>query len=175
MSALRFTRQRSISWVRSRGRSFEISIRPSSWVRWLEPQQMLVRSLLSLPCFFPNCWRRAKQSSRSHQTAHLVPLVFTKKNPLDIVILCGSPGAGKSTFYWKHMKPLGYERINQDILKTVRTVVFPSARLSPLMPHISLNGGRRTCCATQSCRHRATARCKRGTIVQLTDSSPPPA
>lgn len=47
-----------------------------------------------------------------------VPLVFTKKNPLDIVILCGSPGAGKSTFYWKHMKPLGYERINQDILKT---------------------------------------------------------
>ncbi|OJD33593.1 polynucleotide kinase 3 phosphatase [Diplodia corticola] len=47
-----------------------------------------------------------------------VPLLFTKKNPVDIVILCGSPGAGKSTFYWKHLKPLGYERINQDILKT---------------------------------------------------------
>ncbi|KAF9637179.1 HAD-superfamily hydrolase subfamily IIIA [Lasiodiplodia theobromae] len=47
-----------------------------------------------------------------------VPLLFTKKNSLDIVILCGSPGAGKSTFYWKHLKPLGYERINQDILKT---------------------------------------------------------
>ncbi|EOD43545.1 putative dna kinase phosphatase pnk1 protein [Neofusicoccum parvum UCRNP2] len=47
-----------------------------------------------------------------------VPLLFSKKNPVDIVILCGSPGAGKSTFYWKHLKPLGYERINQDILKT---------------------------------------------------------
>ncbi|KAL1636448.1 DNA kinase/phosphatase Pnk1 [Diplodia intermedia] len=48
----------------------------------------------------------------------VVPLLFTKKNPVDIVILCGSPGSGKSTFYWKHLKPLDYERINQDILKT---------------------------------------------------------
>ncbi|KAF2142341.1 uncharacterized protein K452DRAFT_227012 [Aplosporella prunicola CBS 121167] len=47
-----------------------------------------------------------------------VPLVFTKKNPVDIVLFCGSPGAGKSTFYWRHLKPLGYERINQDTLKT---------------------------------------------------------
>jgi bifunctional polynucleotide phosphatase/kinase len=46
------------------------------------------------------------------------PIVFTKKNDLDIVLFCGSPGAGKSTFYWQHMKPLGYERVNQDILKT---------------------------------------------------------
>ncbi|KKY14565.1 putative dna kinase phosphatase pnk1 [Diplodia seriata] len=59
-----------------------------------------------------------KQESRSHQSARLVPLLFTKKNPVDIVILCGSPGSGKSTFYWKHLKPLDYERINQDILKT---------------------------------------------------------
>ena len=46
------------------------------------------------------------------------PVLFTKKNEVDIVLFCGSPGAGKSTFYWKHMKPLGYERVNQDILKS---------------------------------------------------------
>ena len=45
--------------------------------------------------------------------------VITKKHPLDIVLFCGSPGAGKSTFYWKYLKHLGYERVNQDILKTV--------------------------------------------------------
>ena len=33
-----------------------------------------------------------------------------KSNAQDIVILCGSPGAGKSTFYWKHLEPLGYAR-----------------------------------------------------------------
>ncbi|TVY82457.1 Bifunctional polynucleotide phosphatase/kinase [Lachnellula suecica] len=45
---------------------------------------------------------------------------FTKKQDLDVVILCGSPGAGKSTFYWKQLEPLGYARVNQDILKTKR-------------------------------------------------------
>ena len=33
-------------------------------------------------------------------------------------MFCGSPGAGKSTFYWENLKPLGYERINQDVLKS---------------------------------------------------------
>lgn len=47
------------------------------------------------------------------------PVTFEKRNPLDLVIFCGSPGAGKSTFYWKYLQPLGYERVNQDILKTV--------------------------------------------------------
>ena len=46
--------------------------------------------------------------------------VFEKKNSLDIALLCGSPGAGKSTFYWSVLEPLGYERVNQDTLKTVR-------------------------------------------------------
>ncbi|KAL2049079.1 hypothetical protein ABVK25_010675 [Lepraria finkii] len=46
------------------------------------------------------------------------PIVIEKRNALDIVLLCGSPGSGKSTFYWTKLKPLGYERINQDILKT---------------------------------------------------------
>ncbi|KAL8770356.1 MAG: hypothetical protein Q9209_003992 [Squamulea sp. 1 TL-2023] len=38
------------------------------------------------------------------------PLVIEKKNPLDIVILCGSPASGKSTFYRQYLQPLGYER-----------------------------------------------------------------
>lgn len=45
---------------------------------------------------------------------------FSKTNDQDIVLFCGSPGAGKSTFYWKYLEPLGYERVNQDTLKTVR-------------------------------------------------------
>ncbi|KAL9621061.1 MAG: hypothetical protein Q9160_004446 [Pyrenula sp. 1 TL-2023] len=45
--------------------------------------------------------------------------VFQKTNDLDIVLFCGSPGAGKSTFYWRHLKPLDYERISQDQLKTM--------------------------------------------------------
>ncbi|PNY25817.1 Bifunctional polynucleotide phosphatase/kinase, partial [Tolypocladium capitatum] len=44
--------------------------------------------------------------------------LLDKKNKRDIVLFCGPPGAGKSTFYWKHLKPLGYERINQDTLKS---------------------------------------------------------
>lgn len=35
-----------------------------------------------------------------------------------MVIYCGSPACGKSTFYWKHLKHLLYERVNQDILKS---------------------------------------------------------
>lgn len=45
-------------------------------------------------------------------------IVFEKKNDKDIVIFCGPPGAGKSTFFWKYLKPLGYERVNQDTLKS---------------------------------------------------------
>ena len=47
------------------------------------------------------------------------PVKFNKINKLDIVVFCGSPGAGKSTFYWNNLQPLGYERVNQDTLKTV--------------------------------------------------------
>lgn len=45
-------------------------------------------------------------------------VLFEKKNQQDIVVHCGPPGAGKSTFYWTFLKPLGYERVNQDTLKT---------------------------------------------------------
>ena len=37
-----------------------------------------------------------------------------------VIGLIGENGAGKSTFYWNHMEPLGYERVNQDKLGTVR-------------------------------------------------------
>ncbi|KKZ64652.1 hypothetical protein EMCG_09434 [[Emmonsia] crescens] len=45
-------------------------------------------------------------------------ITFSKKNDIELVIFCGSPGSGKSTFYWKYLEPLGYERVNQDILKS---------------------------------------------------------
>lgn len=44
-------------------------------------------------------------------------MAFRKTNDKDVVLFCGPPGAGKSSFYWRHLKPLGYERVNQDILK----------------------------------------------------------
>ena len=49
---------------------------------------------------------------------------ITKANALDVVTFCGSPAAGKSTFFWTALKPLGYERVNQDILKSVRSFSF---------------------------------------------------
>lgn len=51
---------------------------------------------------------------------------ITKADPLDVVTLCGSPAAGKSTFFWTFLKPLGYERVNQDILKSVCSISFRS-------------------------------------------------
>lgn len=54
---------------------------------------------------------------------------FTRKYPLELVIFCGSPGSGKSTYFWNNLEPLGYERINQDILKTVGPT--PSIRSPP--------------------------------------------
>lgn len=44
---------------------------------------------------------------------------FKKQNEQEIVICCGSPGSGKSSFFWRVLQPQGYERVNQDILKTV--------------------------------------------------------
>ncbi|KAI9676783.1 MAG: hypothetical protein M1829_002878 [Trizodia sp. TS-e1964] len=46
------------------------------------------------------------------------PPPFARKNALEIVVFCGRPAAGKSSFYWKYLEPLGYERVNQDLLKT---------------------------------------------------------
>ncbi|KAK6518859.1 hypothetical protein TWF281_003550 [Arthrobotrys megalospora] len=53
---------------------------------------------------------------------------FEKKYPVELVILCGRPGSGKSTLTTKYLEPLGYERINQDILKTRDKCVKVSER-----------------------------------------------
>ncbi|CEJ54495.1 hypothetical protein PMG11_00803 [Penicillium brasilianum] len=44
------------------------------------------------------------------------PETFARKHPIELVVFCGSPGSGKSTFFWKYLEPLGYERVNQDTL-----------------------------------------------------------
>lgn len=48
---------------------------------------------------------------------------FLKQTQQELVIFCGSPGAGKSSFYWRVLQPQGYERVNQDILKTASLVI----------------------------------------------------
>ena len=73
-----------------------------------EPEKPFVRT------FDPGQYIQSETDTRTDQD----PLAFVKKNNLDIVLFCGSPGSGKSTFYWQYLQPLGYERINQDILKT---------------------------------------------------------
>lgn len=55
--------------------------------------------------------------STNHQD-EVDDVVFEKKNDNDIVLFCGPPGAGKSTFFWTYLKPLGYARVNQDTLKS---------------------------------------------------------
>lgn len=47
-----------------------------------------------------------------------VPPLFERKNARDLVLFCGPPGSGKSTFFRRYLQPLGYERVNQDTLKT---------------------------------------------------------
>ncbi|KAF3033731.1 hypothetical protein E8E11_003712 [Didymella keratinophila] len=72
-----------------------------------QPVQPFVRR------FDPTAYvNKVAESSTSANSA------ITKTDALDIVLLVGSPGAGKSSFYWKHLQPLGYGRVNQDILKT---------------------------------------------------------
>lgn len=69
------------------------------------------------------CCCRSEQEPDELGNAASVP--FSKQHPLELVIFCGSPGAGKSTFYWDQLEALGYERVNQDILKSVRTPASP--------------------------------------------------
>lgn len=57
------------------------------------------------------------------------PVEYIKKHPLELVIFCGSPGAGKSTFFWQYLEPLGYQRVNQDILKTRDRCIQAATRL----------------------------------------------
>ena len=63
----------------------------------------------------------------SYTTIALATQKFSKLNDLELVILVGSPGAGKTTFAKRYITPLGYERVNQDILKTRERCLKASA------------------------------------------------
>jgi bifunctional polynucleotide phosphatase/kinase len=84
-----------------------------------EPPREFVRDFNPATYPYPNADNEedAKESQE---------VLFEKTNKQDIVLFCGPPGAGKSTFYWKHLKPLGYERVNQDTLKS-RAKCFKAA------------------------------------------------
>lgn len=43
---------------------------------------------------------------------------FTQGPTQELVVFCGPPGAGKSTFFRAHLEPLGFARVNQDTLKS---------------------------------------------------------
>lgn len=68
--------------------------------------------------FDPSNYLLSEMEAVSASSTDVTPMVIGKKNSLDIIIMCGSPGCGKSTFFWRSLKPLGYERVNQDLLKT---------------------------------------------------------
>lgn len=55
--------------------------------------------------------------------------LIERTNDKDIILFCGPPGAGKSTFYWKYLKPLGYGRVNQDTLKTKEKCLSAAAEM----------------------------------------------
>jgi len=59
-----------------------------------------------------------KEFLESRLSPNVESMPFTKQNKQELVIFCGSPGAGKSSFYWKVLEKQGYGRVNQDILKT---------------------------------------------------------
>ncbi|KAH7094628.1 polynucleotide kinase 3 phosphatase-domain-containing protein [Paraphoma chrysanthemicola] len=67
--------------------------------------------------FDPTAYIGEHEPELADQSTSASP-AFTKPYPLDIVLFCGSPGAGKSSYYWRTLQPLGYSRVNQDILKT---------------------------------------------------------
>lgn len=48
------------------------------------------------------------------KTDHL----FARHAPLELVLFVGSPASGKSTYYKTFLEPLGYVRVNQDLLKS---------------------------------------------------------
>lgn len=67
-----------------------------------------------------------KQFLESALSANVPKSPFTKQSEQELVTFCGSPGAGKSSFYWKMLQPQGYERVNQDVLKTVSSITTAS-------------------------------------------------
>ncbi|RMD39303.1 hypothetical protein DV735_g5822, partial [Chaetothyriales sp. CBS 134920] len=66
--------------------------------------------------FEPKQWLKTERTS-VHNGGH-APVSFRKKHKQELVIACGSPGSGKSTYFWHVLEPQGFKRINQDILKS---------------------------------------------------------
>ena len=64
--------------------------------------------------FDPNAYVNDDVAVDETNEAH----TFKNDSP-NLIVFCGSPGSGKSSYYWTVLQPLGYERVNQDILKTV--------------------------------------------------------
>ncbi|BFZ56126.1 DNA kinase/phosphatase Pnk1 [Savitreella phatthalungensis] len=55
----------------------------------------------------------------SYQSPADASYTFERKTKLELLVLVGSPAAGKSTFVKQALEPLGYERVNQDILGNI--------------------------------------------------------
>jgi bifunctional polynucleotide phosphatase/kinase len=108
-SVYRSTRQKSISGMSIRDHSLGLSSRPPTRKSGLTAQHLHV-SLISNLSYFP---------AFTCMLSLVAANTFTQPVNPEIVMFCGSPGSGKSSFYWKHLQPLGYGRVNQDILKTV--------------------------------------------------------
>ncbi|RMZ84393.1 hypothetical protein DV738_g636, partial [Chaetothyriales sp. CBS 135597] len=64
----------------------------------------------------PKQWLKTERPSVNNN-GH-APASFRKKHKQELVIACGSPGSGKSTYFWHVLEPQGFKRINQDILKS---------------------------------------------------------
>ena len=101
------------------------------FVRDLEPRKYLAAAITQGKSV--SRWRRKRRIIIQFADLLIlaVPLVFEQRIECEIIIFCGSPGAGKSTLYRTYLKPLGYHRINQDTLKTV------SSELSTFGPQLS--------------------------------------
>ncbi|TLD22662.1 PNK3P-domain-containing protein [Venturia nashicola] len=114
---------------------------PQTFVREFDPAAFLAQQVISTP-----------------------PVVYAKANDVDLVIYCGSPACGKSTFYWKHLKPLGYERVNQDILKSRdRCIKTASGHLangkSVLIDNTNASREARAHWTTLAAKHKVPIRC----------------
>src|SRR5579859_4578246 len=73
-------------------------------------------------------------STQNISNGPAMSLITPPERP-DIILFVGSPAAGKSTFFRENLAPLGYQRINQDTLKTRdRCVTEATALLEKNIP-----------------------------------------
>lgn len=93
------------------------------------------------------------------------PAVFSRPTAeKEIVLFVGCPGAGKSTFYWRYLEPLGYERVNQDILKTKPKCFVVAQKLlsegkSVAIDNTNADSATRAAWITVAKQHKVPIRC----------------